>query len=109
MYVTLIPPFVPSLLMTQHLPSSSMKTMHTVPHPSFVGVTCHALPTSPVSYIPYTMREDGSLRVSGNVPTRFPRADSEDTWSLILESEAKEEDIQWIMVESLGQWDARWG
>jgi len=43
------------------------------------------------------------------VPTRFPRADSEDTWSLILEREAKEEDIQWIMVESLGQWDARWG
>lgn len=55
------------------------------------------------------MREDGSLRVSGNVPARFPRTDSEDTWSLILESEAQEDGIQWIMVESLGQWDTRWG
>ena len=79
-------------------------------HTSFVGVTCHALPTSPVSYIPYRMREDnGSLQVSGNVPARFPRADGEDTWSLILESGTGEEGIQWIMVESLGQWDARWG
>jgi len=77
-------------------------------HSSFVGVTCHALPTSPVSYIPYTMSENGSLLVSGDVPARFPRGDSEDTWSLILESGA-EDDIQWIMVESLGQWDARWG
>lgn len=88
---------------------SSMETIRTVSHPSFVSVTCHALPTSPVSYIPYTMREDGSLCVSGNVPARFPRTDSEDTWSLILESEAKEDGIQWIMMESLGQWDTRWG
>jgi len=84
---------------------SSMK--HT--HLSFVGVTCNALPTSPVSYIPYTMSENGSLRLSGDLPLRFPRGDSEDTWSLILESGAGEECIQWIMVESLGQWDARWG
>jgi len=78
-------------------------------HSSFVGVTCQALPTSPVSYIPYTMSENGSLRVSREVPARFPRGDSEDTWSLILESGAGEEDIQWILVESLGQWDSRWG
>ena len=79
-------------------------------HPSFVGVTCHALPTSPVSYIPYKIGENGSLMVSGDVPARFPREDSEDTWSLILESGAGEEGIvHWIMVESLGQWDARWG
>jgi ribonuclease P/MRP protein subunit RPP40 len=83
---------------------------HNNTHPSFVvGVTCNAVPTSPVSYIPYTMGEDGSLRVSGDVPARFPRADSEDNWSLILESGAGEEGIKWIMVESLGQWDARWG
>jgi ribonuclease P/MRP protein subunit RPP40 len=84
--------------------SSSLKTTNT----SFVSVTCHALPTSPVSYIPYTMTEHGSLSVSGDVPARFPRADSEDTWSLILENGAREEGIQWVIVESLGQWDARW-
>ena len=78
-------------------------------HSSLIGVTGHALPTSPVSYIPYTMKENGSLQVSGDVPARFPRADSEDTWSVILESGAGDEGIQWIMVESLGQWDARWG
>jgi len=88
---------------------SSMKAGAHTPHPSFVSVTCHALPTSPVSYIPYTMRENGFLRLSGDVPVRFPRADSEDTWSLILESGTGEEGIQWVMVESLGQWDARWG
>lgn len=78
-------------------------------HSSFVSVTCHAVPTSPVSYIPYTIAENGSLRHSGAVPARFPRADSEDTWSLILENGSEEEGIQWVMVESLGQWDARWG
>jgi len=89
---------------------SSMKHTTTSTHPSFVGITCNALPISPVSYIPYTMSENGSLRVSGDVPARFPRGDSEDTWSLILESGAGEEgSIQWIMGESLGTWDARWG
>lgn len=78
-------------------------------HTSFVSVTCHALPTSPVSYIPHTMRENGTLGLSGDVPARFPRKDSEDTWSLILEGGNGQEGIQWVMVESLGQWDARWG
>ncbi|KAF8809507.1 hypothetical protein BYT27DRAFT_7222422 [Phlegmacium glaucopus] len=74
-----------------------------------ITVTCHALPTSPVSYIPYTMTENGSLQLSDDVPARFPRADGEDTWSLILESETGDAAIRWVMVESLGQWDARWG
>jgi len=100
----LCPKFVQEVLDT------IISSMKGTTHPSFVGVTCHALPTSPVSYIPYTMSENGSLQISGDVPARFPRGDSEDTWSLILESGAGEECIiQWIMVESLGQWDARWG
>jgi len=86
-----------------------MKNAHPSHPGSFVGITCHALPTSPVSYIPYTMTENGSLRLSGDVPARFPRADGEDTWSLILENDTREEGIRWVMVESLGQWDARWG
>ena len=90
-----------------------MKNVHPT-HPSFVSITCQAIPTTPVSYIPYTMvTENGSpqLRLSSSdMPARFPRADSEDTWSLILEaSETGKEGIQWVMVESLGQWDARWG
>jgi len=88
---------------------SSMKSGAHTSYPSFVSVTCHAFPTSPVSYIPYTMGENGTLRLSGDVPARFPREDSEDTWSLILESGSGEEGIQCVMVESLGQWDARWG
>jgi len=98
----LCPNFVQEVLDTV---ISSMKNVHS----SFVSVTCHAVPTSPVSYIPYTIAENGSLRLSGAVPARFPRADSEDTWSLILENGPEEEGIQWVMVESLGQWDARWG
>lgn len=85
-----------------------MKTAHPF-YPFFASVTCHALPTSPVSYIPYKMTESGTLRLSGDVPARFPRADGDDTWSLILESGAGDEGVQWIMVESLGQWDTRWG
>ena len=43
-------------------------------HSFFVGVTCNALPHF------YTMSENGSLRVSGDVPARLPRGDNEDTW-----------------------------
>jgi ribonuclease P/MRP protein subunit RPP40 len=78
---------------------------------SFVGITSHALTTSPVSYIPYTTALDGTLQTPGRIPAKLPRRDSEDTWSLILERAPVEGpvSIRWCLGESLGQWDARWG
>ncbi|KDR80766.1 hypothetical protein GALMADRAFT_264719 [Galerina marginata CBS 339.88] len=81
----------------------------------FVSITCHALTSSPVSYIAYTATADGALQAPASVPARLPRPDGEDTWSLILErssqdeGESEIEPIRWCLTESLGQWDARWG
>ncbi|KAF8967763.1 ribonuclease P 40kDa subunit-domain-containing protein [Flammula alnicola] len=81
--------------------------------PSFVGITCHALTTAPVSYIPYTATETGALQSPGTVPLKLPRADGEDTWSLILERPSPANGVvgpvRWCLAESLGQWDSRWG
>ncbi|KAI4524718.1 hypothetical protein K525DRAFT_193335 [Schizophyllum commune Loenen D] len=43
---------------------------------------------------------------------RVPRSDGEDTWSLILSRSGeaiKEHECEWVLVECLGQGDARWG
>ncbi|KAL1658708.1 ribonuclease P 40kDa subunit-domain-containing protein [Schizophyllum commune] len=43
---------------------------------------------------------------------RVPRSDGEDTWSLILSRSGeglKEPECEWVLVECLGQGDARWG
>ncbi|PPQ78681.1 hypothetical protein CVT25_010702 [Psilocybe cyanescens] len=91
----------------------------------FVGITCHALCSSPISYIPYTTSATGALQKPPSVPLKLPRKDGEDTWSLIIErsvsnavdikmdgdnnSDGDSARLEWCLAESLGQWDARWG
>ncbi|KAH7921230.1 hypothetical protein BV22DRAFT_1107313 [Leucogyrophana mollusca] len=83
---------------------------------TFIAITRHAYPQSPVSFIPPsgTTAEPGiSIEVQKEVPLRVPRADSEDTSCLILtpfsDGELSKDDGIWVMAESVGQWDARWG
>lgn len=73
----------------------------TSPPLPFVAITAQTFPNSPVSYIPD----------SGEGPVRMPREDAEDTWCLILTPSrgSGEAQAQWVMAESVGKWDTRWG
>ncbi|KAF8159424.1 ribonuclease P 40kDa subunit-domain-containing protein [Crassisporium funariophilum] len=108
----LCPAFVQEviLLSTQFLESSTLQDP-SLSSTSFIGITCHALSNSPVSYIPYTMAVNGALNRPGRVPVKLPRHSGEDTWTLILERSLlqPEGSLHWAMVESLGQFDTRWG
>ncbi|KAG6811887.1 hypothetical protein H0H92_005413 [Tricholoma furcatifolium] len=70
----------------------------------FIAVTAHACSTSPVTYI----SSSASTVMDG--PARLARADGEDAWSLIVTPSPTElQTIDWALVETLGQYDARWG
>ncbi|KAH9832613.1 ribonuclease P 40kDa subunit-domain-containing protein [Rhodofomes roseus] len=74
-----------------------------LPRPAFAAVTIHGMPTAPVTYIP----PSSSLRT----PMRLPRPESEDTWSLLVSShgDAQRGTSNWVLAESIGKWDSRWG
>ncbi|KAI0730763.1 ribonuclease P 40kDa subunit-domain-containing protein [Earliella scabrosa] len=98
----LIPPsFVQALLdvvLSPNLP---------LPAPAFVSVTAQSVPTSPVTYVP----------TSRPAPLRAPRADAEDTWSFVYVRADEDAAIPegggggrwWVLAESVGKWDRRWG
>ncbi|KAJ3495714.1 hypothetical protein NLJ89_g10584 [Agrocybe chaxingu] len=97
----------------QQILNAVISTLQTTssPCPNFASITCHALTSSPVSYIPYTTAETGALKAPTHVPAKLPRAEGEDTWSLLFErpTDGSENVVRWCLAESLGQWDARWG
>ncbi|OBZ73590.1 hypothetical protein A0H81_06348 [Grifola frondosa] len=76
-----------------------------LPPSSFVCITSQGVPTSPVSYLP-------PHRLI-KTPLRAPRAESEDTWSLLFSNGGQnyqtEDNLWWALAESIGQWDMRWG
>ncbi|KAF9006163.1 ribonuclease P 40kDa subunit-domain-containing protein [Cyathus striatus] len=75
---------------------------------SFVSIASHALTESPVCYIPLAaLPGNGIENILDSTPTRLPRADGEDTYSLIVAPTA--EGVRCTFVESLGRWDTRWG
>ena len=76
-----------------------------IPSPDFVSVTVHAVPTSPITYIP----DDVS---KAHPSLRAPRTEAEDTLSLVYmrgEGAAEEAGHSWIVAESIGRCDKRWG
>lgn len=85
--------------------SSDSQVAHTIcrspnlPSPSFVAVTAQCIGTSPVSYLP--------ADPSKAPPLRAPRPEAEDTWSLLYVKE--DAGSAWVLAESVGQWDKRWG
>ncbi|KAI0738501.1 ribonuclease P 40kDa subunit-domain-containing protein [Daedaleopsis nitida] len=75
-----------------------------MPYPGFVSVTAHSVPTSPVTYIPVEGVKAPPLRAS--------RLESEDTWTLVYSREGVADSPQggcWVLGESVGRWDRRWG
>jgi len=69
----------------------------------FVSISAHAFPTAPVPYIP--VAKDG--KPTDLNPLRQPRADGEDTWSIVITSDANK--VRWCIAESIGTLDNRWG
>lgn len=71
---------------------------------SLTSLTLHGVPNAPVAYL-------SSSRSS----MRAPRPDAQDTRAILLHkksimpSPSEEAECVWILAESIGQWDARWG
>lgn len=63
------------------------------------AVTIHGIPTSPVGYLPTS---------GGSVPARLPRESGEDTTTLLIGRDPSSK-LGYTVVESIGQWDTRWG
>ncbi|TFK39770.1 ribonuclease P 40kDa subunit-domain-containing protein [Crucibulum laeve] len=98
----LSPDFVQAILDTI---LASMATPATTETNHFVSVTSQAFSEAPLSYIPPAAFLPGSKGLEA--PVRLPRADGEDTWSIMVVPSS--ECIRWSLVESLGQFDTRWG
>uniref|UniRef100_A0A0W0FZQ8 Hydroxymethylglutaryl-CoA synthase n=1 Tax=Moniliophthora roreri TaxID=221103 RepID=A0A0W0FZQ8_MONRR len=101
------PSFVQAVIdcVTKHFQSSSQ--------PQFVSITAHSCTWSPVCYIPHSLSSTAEA-----TPIRDPTRNSEDTWCLII----TEKDVgststvqgatrgcSWMLAESIGKHDARWG
>jgi len=115
MYATSCSHVLMILYLTIQPHSSSLSDDANLPT-SFVSITANAFPTSPVTYIPPGA---GAAGTEKEAPMRVPRSDAEHCWSLILvprsstevdreTTEAKGEGF-WLMAESVGKWDMRWG
>ncbi|EKM50618.1 uncharacterized protein PHACADRAFT_166302 [Phanerochaete carnosa HHB-10118-sp] len=68
---------------------------------SFACVVANSIAVSPVTYVP----SPPSLRY----PQRASRAQSEDSWSVVISRPEDSDQTSWLLVESIGKWDSRWG
>lgn len=94
----------------------SLLSMTDVDPPSFISIIAHAFPSSPVTYVPPGAGLGGTTK---EAPLRVPRIDTVHCWSSIfVPGLSKEDDWErsdgkskgsWIMAESIGKWDMRWG
>ncbi|CAL1714311.1 unnamed protein product [Somion occarium] len=84
-------------------PEFVQKILDVIVHSPFAAFAAHSVPTSPVAYISPPPQSQSSVRA--------PRAESEDTWSILLRSDGADgtNGVRWILAETIGQWDARWG
>lgn len=89
-------------------------------HPSsddmFVAMTVHGITNSPVVYLPSqssgikAKKSESLVSTHDPATAHLPREDGEDTWCLIvMPPKEKRGGVMCILVESVGQWDARWG
>ncbi|KAL0580483.1 hypothetical protein V5O48_001553 [Marasmius crinis-equi] len=72
--------------------------------PQFVSVVGHACNWSPVCYIPSALVDSAKP-----TPIRDPTMDEEDSWCLVLTPGEETTGSRWILAESVGKHDARWG
>lgn len=67
----------------------------------FACVVANSVVQSPVTYTPRPP--------SMHYPVRAPRAQSEDTWSVMMSRREGSSDVDWLLAASIGKWDSRWG
>lgn len=67
----------------------------------FACLAASSIPLSPVTVVP--------TRTTNAYAGRAPRSGSEDSWCLLITSQDNGEIAQYIVAESVGRWDARWG
>ncbi|KAI0923402.1 hypothetical protein AcV5_008964 [Taiwanofungus camphoratus] len=72
---------------------------------TFLSLVGHSIPNTPVTYI--------SPSAPFHSPLRAPRSESEDTWCLIVAKGPNDSETRtgskWVLAETVGQWDTRWG
>ncbi|KAF9446903.1 hypothetical protein P691DRAFT_672584 [Macrolepiota fuliginosa MF-IS2] len=114
----LSPTFVQSVIDASVTYLQATKPHSTSVSEPFVAITAHGITNSPVVYLPQP--RVGSKRNRKNTapasdlppppppPAHLPRRDGEDTRCLIL-TRSEAGDVKSILVEAVGQWDARWG
>lgn len=89
--------------------SASVRTLSSMAAPQrpFISITSHAFSASPVSYIPPSV---SVVKEPRDGPMRLAREDGEDAWCLVATpGSADSQTIDWSIVESVGQFDTRWG
>ncbi|KAG1725757.1 ribonuclease P 40kDa subunit-domain-containing protein [Suillus lakei] len=73
---------------------------------AFIAMTRHGCCTSPVGAIPLSLAPDASFDTARCPPLRVPEINMEDTGCFIL---GPGQNGNFVLAESIGQWDARWG
>ncbi|KAF7798655.1 hypothetical protein EIP86_009879 [Pleurotus ostreatoroseus] len=68
---------------------------------SFLSLTANAIVRSPVTYTSPLSPHRSFLRA--------PREESEDVWTLLLQSSSENDTGRWLLAESIGKFDTRWG
>ncbi|KAG1881076.1 ribonuclease P 40kDa subunit-domain-containing protein, partial [Suillus subluteus] len=73
---------------------------------AFVAMTRHGCCTSPVGAIPLSLARDASFDTARDPPLRVPAINAEDSGCFIL---GPGQNGNFVLAESIGHWDARWG
>ncbi|KAJ3481685.1 hypothetical protein NLI96_g7492 [Meripilus lineatus] len=81
------------------------RVLEVVSNSRFAMVIGHGTPNSPVSFLPTSSPAAPGYH-------RAPRPESEDTMVVIINSsttDTNERGGRWLLAETIGEWDARWG
>lgn len=73
---------------------------------AFVAMTTHGCCTSPIGAVPLSSAPDTSFDTARDPPLRAPAIDAEDTSCFIF---SLGQNGNFVLAESIGQFDARWG
>jgi ribonuclease P/MRP protein subunit RPP40 len=98
--------FLPQSFIKDALDTVTSHLASTTDNHAFVAMTRHSCCTSPVGAIPLSLAPDASFDTTRDPPLRVPAINAEDTSCFIL---GPGKDGNFVLAESIGLWDARWG